>query len=387
MHNPPLIAHVIHRLGVGGLENGLVNLINTIPPNRYRHAIICLEDYTDFRNRIIRDDVEVIALNKREGYDLKLYLKLFSVLRKLKPDLVHTRNLAALEAQLIAVAAGVKKRVHSEHGRDISDLRGENFKYNILRKTIYPFVDHFITVSQDLESWLTRLLGVSPERISQIYNGVDHCRFSPGLPDNCPFVPEGFVTENTFVIGSVGRMEAVKDYPSLVRAFLLILEKLPEARRNLRLMIVGDGSTREECTRIVQQASARDLVWFPGERSDIPELMRMMNLFVLPSLAEGVSNTILEAMSSGLPVIATRVGGNVELVDEAETGKLVTSGSVIELADAILNYYTTPELARVQGKSARQKIEADFSMTAMINNYLGVYDLVSCQRSDDPLSI
>ena len=156
MYAPPLIAHVIHRLDVGGLENGLVNLINRIPPNQYRHAIICIEDYTDFRQRITRDDVQVIALNKRAGYDLKLYLKLFRVLRELKPDIVHTRNLAALEAQLIAVAARVKVRVHSEHGRDISDLKGENFKYNLLRKIIYPFVDHFITISEFIRQEIRR---------------------------------------------------------------------------------------------------------------------------------------------------------------------------------------------------------------------------------------
>ncbi|SES62622.1 sugar transferase, PEP-CTERM/EpsH1 system associated [Nitrosomonas marina] len=376
MQSTPLIAHVIHRLGVGGLENGLVNLINSIPSSRYRHAIICLEGYTDFRNRITQDDIKIIALNKRQGYDLKLYLKLFSVLRELKPDIIHTRNLAALEAQLIAAVARIKRRVHSEHGRDITDLKGENFKYNMLRRVIYPFVGHFITVSKDLESWLTCLLNVSPERISQIYNGVDNRRFSPGMANHCQQGPKGFFTDNAFIIGSVGRMEAVKDYPNLVRAFLLILKNNPEARKRLRLMIVGDGSTRNECLDIVREAGIDNFVWLPGERSDIPELMRMMDLFVLPSLAEGISNTILEAMSCGLPVVATRVGGNTELVDEKSNGKLVASGNTTELASAILDYYMTPELARAQGISARQKIESEFSMKAMTNNYLGVYDQV-----------
>ncbi|MCP5244453.1 MAG: TIGR03088 family PEP-CTERM/XrtA system glycosyltransferase [Burkholderiales bacterium] len=380
MNAPPLIAHVIHRLDVGGLENGLVNLINRIPPSQYRHVIICIEDYTDFRQRITRDDVQVIALNKRVGYDLKLYTKLFRVLRELKPDIVHTRNLAALEAQLIAVAARIKARVHSEHGRDISDLKGENFKYNLLRKIIYPFVDHFITVSKDLEVWLTNLLGVSSNRISQIYNGVDNHRFSPGQPTHSGLAPSGFFSENSFVIGSVGRMEAVKDYPSLVRAFLQIIEKIPAARMRLRLMIVGDGSSRNECLSLVRQANADDLVWFPGERSDIPEFMRMMNLFVLPSLGEGISNTILEAMSSGLPVVATRVGGNIELVEEARTGILVSPGKQSELMEAMLSYYTTPELLDIHGKSARHKIETAFSMTAMINSYLRVYDQSLCLK-------
>jgi len=374
MQNTPLIAHVIYRLGVGGLENGLVNLINAIPSNRYRHAIICVENYTDFRHRIKRDDVEIIALNKRKGHDIKLYFRLLKVLRELKPDIIHTRNLSALEAQLVAVIARVKVRVHSEHGRDISDLTGENFKYNTLRRSIYPFVSHFITVSKDLETWLTTLLAVSPDRISQIYNGVDHLRFFPDVSQSRRHGPEGFFVENAFVVGSVGRMEEVKNYPNLVKAFLRIFEQQSEARERLRLMIVGDGSTRQECVRLVQEAGAEKYVWFPGERSDIPELMRMMDLFVLPSLAEGISNTILEAMSSGLPVVATRVGGNVELVEDAKTGKLVTSENVVELAEAILEYYTESELLALHGQSARQKIEAEFSMASMINSYLSVYD-------------
>ncbi len=376
MQNTPLIAHIIYRLGVGGLENGLVNLINSIPRTRYRHAIICFESYTDFRHRIQRDDVEIIALNKSEGYDLKLFLRLLKVLRELKPDIIHTRNLSALEAQFIAVIARIKARVHSEHGRDITDLTGENFKYNTLRRMIYPCVNHFITVSKDLETWLTTLLAVSPDRISQIYNGVDHQRFSPDTTQSIRKGPDGFFVENAFVVGSVGRMEVVKDYPSLVRAFLRILEKMPEARKKLRLMIVGDGSTRQECIRLVQKSGAERYVWFPGERKDIPELMGMMNLFVLPSLAEGISNTILEAMSSGLPVVATRVGGNSELVDDAVTGKLVTSGNEVELMEAILGYYSMPELSVLHGQSARQKIETQFSMQAMVSGYLSVYDRV-----------
>lgn len=373
---PPLIAHVIHHLDVGGLENGLVNLINHIPPNRYRHAIICLKGYTDFRKRIIREDVEVIALNKQEGYDLKLYFNLFRTLRRLNPDIVHTRNLATMEAQLIAVAARVKVRVHSEHGRDVFDLNGENRKYNLLRKIICPSIGYFITVSKDLESWLTNTIGVSAKQIKQIYNGVDSHRFYPNKSKHPELEPPKFFDGNTFVIGSVGRMAAVKDYPTLVRSFLQILEKKPSARENLRLLIVGDGISRQECIEIARKANAEDLVWLPGERTDIPELMQAMDVFVLPSLGEGISNTILEAMSCGLPVIATNVGGNVELVKEGITGQLIESENPTEMSKAILAYYLNADLLNNHGAAARQQIEANFSMEAMVKCYLAVYDQV-----------
>jgi sugar transferase (PEP-CTERM/EpsH1 system associated) len=371
---PPLIVHVIHHLGVGGLENGLVNLINHIPPERYRHAIVCLKGYSEFRQRIDRKDVEIVALNKREGHDFGLYLNLFRTLRRLKPDIVHTRNLGTMEGQVIAALAGAPTRIHGEHGRDIFDLYGKNRKYNLLRKAISPFVNHFIAVSRDLESWLARTVGASPSRIDQIYNGVDTLRFRPLGSKRFSGGPEGFFTERSFVIGSVGRMAEVKSYPSLVQAFLMLLQKEPSARERLRLLIVGDGSTRHHCMEMLREADAQALAWLPGERSDIPEMMQAMDLFVLPSLGEGISNTILEAMSTGLPVIATQVGGNVELIREGLTGLLIPPAEPAAISDAILRYYKNPDLLIRHGRAARCHIESNFSMEAMTASYLRVYD-------------
>ena len=125
---------------------------------------------------------------------------------------------------------------------------------------------------------------------------------------------------------------------------------------------------------MLREAGAEALAWFPGERSDIPELMSAMDLFVLPSLGEGISNTILEAMATGLPVIATSVGGNVELVKEGLTGMLVPPGVPAAMTEAILHYHRNPDLIVKHGKAARLQIETSFSMEAMTKGYLQVYD-------------
>jgi sugar transferase (PEP-CTERM/EpsH1 system associated) len=376
LDQPPLIAHVIHHLGVGGMENGLINLINHIPPERYRHAIVCLKGYSDFHKRIRRESVEIIALNKREGNDFGMYLRLFKTLRRLKPDIVHTRNLGTMEGQVVAAAARVRARVHGEHGRDIFDLHGTNRKYNLLRKAISPFVGHFIAVSRDLENWLTNTVRVAPGRISQLYNGVDSMRFHPRNGPRMAIGPNGFLTDDAIVIGSVGRMAAVKDFPNLVRAFLLMLEKEPAARARLRLLIVGDGVDRQACIDLIHRAGLQELAWFPGERADIAELMRAMDIFVLPSLGEGISNTILEAMCTGLPVVATRVGGNAELVKDGTNGKLVPPGEPKLLAETLLEYYRESDLLSRHGKAAREQIETAFTMQAMTKGYVEVYDEV-----------
>lgn len=372
--SPPLIAHVIYHLGVGGLENGLVNLINHLPQDRYRHVIICLKGYTDFSKRIKRSDVEVFDLNKPDGLNFSWYVSLYRLLRQLKPDIVHTRNFSTLEGQIVAALARINARVHGEHGRDILDLEGKNRKYNLLRQSIRPLIHRFITVSKDLERWLINTIKVEPAHIKQIYNGVDNIRFSPRSKSNLIAIPSNFITENAFVIGSVGRMAKVKDYLSLTQAFLLLVEQIPQAKDHLRLLIVGDGESRKECIAMLRQADLENLAWLPGERSDVSELMQLFDVFVLPSLAEGISNTILEAMSCGLPVIATSVGGNVELVINSQTGKLVPSGNPEALATAILEYYNHREMLIKHGQAARQLIETNFSIDTMVAGYLDVYD-------------
>ena len=188
--------------------------------------------------------------------------------------------------------------------------------------------------------------------------------------------PAGFFKHDSIVIGSVGRMAAVKDYPSLVRAFLRLLELAPELRDRLRLLIAGDGEHRAACLELLKRHDADQLAWLPGERSDIPELMAAMNIFVLPSLGEGVSNTILEAMATALPIIATRVGGNPELVQEGVTGLLVPPADPDAMANALLGYVRDPELRRLHGQAGRAIIDCEYSMDAMVQGYLSVYDRV-----------
>lgn len=374
---PPLVAHVIYSLGVGGLENGLVNLLNHMPRDRYRHAIVCLQGYTDFSRRLHRDDVPIYALGKREGKDWGLYRRLAGLLRQLRPDIVHTRNLAALEGQVVAAFSVQARRVHGEHGRDIFDVAGRNTKYNLLRRLVRPFVHRYTAVSLDLERWLVDAIGVPPGRISQIYNGVDIKKFSPRMGDSAaaPW-PPGFATPSQFVVGSVGRMAEIKDHPTLVRAAIELLQTQPALREGLRVAIIGDGPTRARCETLVEKAGLQDCFWFAGEREDIPALMQGMNLFVLPSLGEGISNTILEAMATALPVVATRVGGNIELVAEGINGTLVPAADPRAMARAIGAYLMDPALVQRQGLANRKKVESQFSMQSMVHGYMSVYDCV-----------
>ena len=240
----PLVAHVMYRFDIGGLENGVVNLINHMPSESFRHFVISLTEVTDFHKRVVRDDVEFIALGKPPGHVFWIYPQLFKLFRRLRPAIVHSRNLAAMEVVVPALLAGVKVRIHSEHGRDVDDLDGSSKKHQWLRRMYAPFVTQFIALSKDLENYLTSKVGVKQGKVVQIYNGVDTNRFYPattrGSIPGCPFD-----ASTCWLFGTVGRMQAVKDQLTLARAFVRMIEIAPEQRDRARLVMIGDGPLRE----------------------------------------------------------------------------------------------------------------------------------------------
>src|SRR5580692_1228655 len=143
----PLIVHVVYRFAVGGLENGVVNLINRLPAGSWRHVVVALSEIdANFVARITRRDVTCVALHKGRGHALPLYPKLYGLFRKLRPAIVHTRNLAALEASLPAWAARIPVRIHGEHGRDMNDLDGSKVRYQLVRRAFSPFVTRYVAL-------------------------------------------------------------------------------------------------------------------------------------------------------------------------------------------------------------------------------------------------
>jgi len=372
----PLIAHVLFRLGTGGLENGVVNLINSIPQSKYRHVVICMTDYTDFKKRITQENVDIICLHKKEGKDLGVFFRLWKLLFKLKPDILHTRNLSALEAQLPGFFAGIKGRIHGEHGRDVDDLDGKHVRYTLLRKVYRGLIQRYIPMSKDLEYWLINHIKISQEKITQIYNGVDVDKFYPSKEKSIELLPENFRLKNLVIIGTVGRQEPVKNPVLLLKAFIELVNAQPEKKEAVRLILIGDGSLNVALKAIAKDNDVEDLVWMSGDRSDISDLLQILDIFVLPSLNEGISNTILEAMSTGLPVIATDVGGNPELVVNGQTGMLVKSQSVKELQLALDFYIENPETKIQHGSMARKLCVERFSLDRMVKDYLNVYDQI-----------
>ena len=370
----PLIAHVVYRFAVGGLENGVVNLINNMDSSRWRHAIVALTEVdSGFVSRIQRTDVACFSLHKPPGQGFWQYPSLWRLFRDLNPAIVHTRNLGALEALFPAWLAGVRGRVHSEHGRDADDVAGTKARYIAIRRVYRRFAHHQIALGKELHHYLHAKVRVPACALRTIYNGVDQQRFTP-VPHRLPIACSPFTDPRLWLVGTVGRMQTVKAQTDLARAFVRALQRQPGLRERLRLVMVGEGPLRTACQQILVEAGVGDLAWLPGERADVPQVMQGLNAFALPSLVEGISNTILEAMATGLPVLATAVGANPELVVHERTGLLVPSGDIEALAAGLVRMAAQPAQAAEFGLAGRVAVEQRFSLATMVAGYQAVYD-------------
>lgn len=364
-----VVLHVVHSFSVGGLENVVVQLINRLPADRFEHVVLALTTISDFRHRVQRSDVRFVALNKAPGHAIPLYPRILRLLREIRPDVLHTCNFAALEIVPLGWLARVPQRLHAEHGWDAQDPLGEKRKYQHVRRFYRPFVSHYVAVSQDIDRYLARAVGVPAKRRSLIANGVDTDLFSPrtdhgAAPVGCPFD-----LAQHWVVGTVGRLQTVKNQPLLARAFVRLLAEHPDARTWLRLVVVGEGPLRAEVERILDSAHARALAWLPGARDDVSALMCGMNAFVLPSQTEGTSCTIQEAMSCGLPVVATAVGGTPDLIEDGRTGLLVPTEDEAALAAAIWRCTQDTDLCVRLGNAARAHAVQRFGLDVMVAQY------------------
>ena len=357
--------HVVYWLRVAGLENGVVNLINFLR-DEFQHTVLCIADIGPLAARLPAA-VRVIDLSKElKKRDRFFVWRLSALLRKLEPDIVHSRNWAAIEAVVAAWLAGVPVRIHGEHGRTASDPQGRNPRRKAIRRLISPLVHRFVTVSDDLHRWMTAEVGVPARKVLRIHNGVDVERFSDGgFADGRRALG---LPQDDVVIGAVGRLESVKDHMTLLEAFARIGN-----RERCRLVIVGEGKLRPELEARADREDLRGRVHLLGERLSVPELLKGFNIYAISSIAEGISNTLLEAMATGLPIVATCAGGNSELVEHDVNGKMVAVGDAGGLADALSVYLDDPQLAAQHGIASRRRAVERFSLPSMAAQYRDLY--------------
>jgi sugar transferase (PEP-CTERM/EpsH1 system associated) len=366
------ILHVLHGFGTGGVESGLRRLMATLDPSEFEHAVLTVLPTAPGQ----REAVPITSL-ARDGGKGFLVPDFYRAIKKLRPDIVHTRNWATIEAIPAARLARVSSIVHAEHGRNLAELHGEPLRRRIFRRIGYELADRVVTVSEEMRRYFATQTGFAAERIVLMKDGVDDEQFRPNDETRGRMRSRLGLDAETVLVGSVARLDPVKDFPTLFAAS----DRAVAAGLDLHVVLIGDGPER----RALEQNAAtlphlRDRVTFLGNRSDVPEWLTAFDIFVLPSRFEGISVALLEAMALGLPAIASRVGGNGEVVDEGKTGLMFEAGDAAALTDALLQLGHDRDRRHAMGAKARERVRREFSYRANADRYVELYRSLGRRR-------
>jgi glycosyltransferase involved in cell wall biosynthesis len=271
--------------------------------------------------------------------------------------------------------------VHSEHGRDILPVITEPLRRRVFRRLSYRLADRVFAVSRQLKNEYESALKISPNLFGLIYNGVDTRLFSPDAQKRREERATLGISEDTVVIGCVARLEPVKDHMTLLRAATIALD----AGHDMRIVLVGEGPERPALEyEIKMKPALRDRVIFTGRSFDVARRLCGFDIFVLPSLFEGISNTLLEAMATGLPVVATRVGGNPEIFEDNKSGLMFYPRDIQGLADHLTRLASCCDLRKRLGAEARKHVEQCFSLEQMLKNYSDMYSEIISKKQSLP---
>lgn len=356
--------HLIHQLGAGGAENGIINIVNHIDQSKIESAICAFVGQGTQEGRVRTPQTRLFDLNKKPGNDFGLPFRLRRLLKSWQPDVLHTHAWGTLcEGFLAAKMAGVSSIVHGEHGTIQEKARNLP-----IQRYFWGLTDQLLSVSEAHKMRLSKTVGYPVDNIQVIQNGVDTAHFCYRKKNTALQEMLGLNKEHR-IVGTVGRFMPVKNQDFLIKAFRGIVE----TDDYVSLLLVGDGPLKESLVSLASSLGVLDRVVFSGRRSDVSAVLNLMDVFVLPSLSEGMSNTILEAMSCALPVIATDVGGNPALVKHKKSGLLVPSDDIFTLASAIGNLLKHPELRSVYGQAGRALVESEYSLNKMVSRYEGLY--------------
>lgn len=354
----PTVLYVTLSLDIGGLEVLLVELLQKIEKERYNLCVCALQKEGMLKAELERLGIPVYTIPKKEGIDYFLPFKLKALIKQIQADIVHTHNSTPwiYTAAAISLLNAKTHLIHTKH----SNLDADKTQLQKAERFASKVTGYIIADSQSVIDFMVEKQNIAQDKIRLIYNGIDVDKFNLAVPHR---------QDNIKRIGIVARLVPVKDHKNLLEGFTLLSRKLPD----VELVIIGDGPLKDKLTAQVKQLRLESRVKFLGSRRDIPELLQQLDVFVLCSIDEGMPISLLEAMAAGLPVVATSVGGNREIIIENETGLLIPPQNPEALAEAMLRILTNEPLASAMSKEAVRVVAERFSINKMVQGYTSLY--------------
>ena len=371
------ILHVLSHLGLGGTETCALKVVNGLDSAEFEHAFCAVRKVdAAFASQIDRRTPILEAGSSRAGFQFPLF-RLTRIMRSVRPHIVHSRNFGALEAVAAARLARVPLVVHSEHGYEIETMGGLPLRRRLVCRALYAMTDALFTVTDDLRRYHSNQSWLDIEQFRVLPNGVDLERFMPRQNLAANLRTDLGIPTGRFVIGSVGRIVPIKDFRTLLRAAAILIGR----GSDVHVLLVGEGPELGKLqTQVAETPELAGRVSFPGKSNRTAEFFNAMDVFVLPSLSEGMSNTVVEAMACGLPVAVTRVGGNPEVLGEGIAGALFSPGDAPGLAELLSRYMTDSGFSQSVGAACRSRAIEEFGLGRMLKQYGDLYKELAASR-------
>jgi sugar transferase (PEP-CTERM/EpsH1 system associated) len=364
------VMHVVRKgLAGGGMENGVINVTNGLPAGRFRISICALDFQETFSERIRQPDAAYYLLPKEgEGLQWSLVWRLARLFRHTRVDVVHSHNWGTFLYSVLAAKLARVPIIHGEHGKNLGELNEVNRPKLLAKRLLGPRVDRLVTVSQAIAAeWAGH--GVPKGKIEWIPNGVDLNRFQP-RPASAILRREFGLSETGLLIGSVGRFDPIKRYEVLIEAFAGLAARFPESM----LALLGDGPKEPELRALADGLGLSGRVVWLGRRPNPENFLPALDLFVLPSVSEGMSNVVLEAMACGLPVICADLPGHREVFQPGSEGMVVSPCDPPTLGAALAELLENPKRRESLGAAARKRAVERFDLRRMVSDYERLYD-------------
>jgi N-acetyl-alpha-D-glucosaminyl L-malate synthase BshA len=353
---------------IGGAEQVILNLAEFINSDRFTPYVGVFRE-GEFVSELRKRNIKFLWLKEStQVYDYKFLKNLIQVIKQNRIDLIHSHTwgmdfYAYWTSKILKIP--MITTVHNRY------YIFEKWSRRLSYKVFISHIKKIVSVSQDIKNLLTEILKLSPQKIELIYNGIDTHKFG-NKEDLEDTRKELKLSRDELILGNVGNLREVKDHYTLILAFKEVFSLFPQSK----LLIIGDGELKPDLLNLCSELGLEKKVLFLGHREDVPSLLNLMDVFVLSSRLEGCSISILEAMASGKPVIATKVGGNPELILEGKTGFLVPSAEPEKLAEKIIILLKDEELRKKMGEEGEKRVKENFSLEMMIKNYEELYSSI-----------
>ncbi|MEP0355641.1 glycosyltransferase [Paraglaciecola sp.] len=360
------VLHVTYDMRIGGTEQVIKNLIQGSDKNIFEMSILCIESpLGPFANELLEQGIVIQALSRQPGFDTKLIKHIRNHIKENKIDIVHCHQYTPYVYGLFGSFFTDSKVVFTEHGRFYPD--SSSWKRKLLNPVLNTFTAATTAISAATKQALSEFENIPISKIQVVYNGI----FGLKKDENKTtlLAQELAFSEHIPCIGTIARLDPIKNHSMMLSAFRRVLDE----GISCKLILVGDGEEMSNIVKLVEQLNLQDDVVLTGYESKPQNHLALMDIYLLPSLSEGTSMTLLEAMSMGKPCIVTHAGGNPEIVLNDITGLVTPNDDEAAYAKAIIRLLTDSELQKDFGKAGKERFNSEFSIPIMANAYKAIY--------------